>query len=404
MRSMTQCLARVVYHLDLDNPPLQQIEETHHFRKRSVTQTKTKPLDMYRKPSFGDFRPRGPPRTRAKTANKRTSSSPKIVKAVTVDGGSPSNSSHSTPDAYRRRTSTPATISSRPAVPYSSETMPLYHRILSRENRVDEEGSDLEGVRDIGARGSSAASSSLETSHIVVAEESEVSRSPRSRRGYSKLKVVSEPPSEAVIENSHAVEGNLEPLSPNRIPALSDERLSSKESGKEDFKLINLTSSPRVARRVGGGGGLVISNEAIDEAEQTNNPENVEEEEQPDSPVVVASNMTDEQLSPLRRSRSEDANLFRQIKPDEDEEPLARSTSQQPNNRLSFTIAQSFSEFVPGAKSTGVQFSPLHPHDSEHPPLLKDQGKQPSTVYEESSGLSQIALLRQFNILASNQL
>lgn len=394
MRSMTQCLARVVYHLDLDNPPLQQIEETHHFRKRSVTQTKASPLDLYRKPSFGDFRPRGPSRTvpRTKTTNKRTSLSPKMIKAVTVEGESPSSSLHGTPNTYHRRTSTPATIPNRPASPpsYSSETMPLYHRMLSRENRVDEEEIELESKRDTGVEGGSVACSLPETSLIVVADESEITKSPRSRRGYSKLKVVSEPPSEAVIANSHAVEGNLEPLSPNRIPASSEEQLLSKEC--EDFKLINLTSSPRVSRRAAEG-GLVISNEAIDDVEQTKKPEDAEEE-QPDSPVVVASNMTAEQLSPLRRSRSEDASLFRQIKPIEDEDLLARSTSQQPNNHPSFSVAQSFSEFVPSAKSTSVQFSPLEPHESERPSLLKDPGRQPSTVYEENTGLSQLVFLR----------
>ena len=140
MRSMTQCLARVVYHLDLDNPPLQQIEETHHFRKRSVTQTRAKPLDMYRKPSFGDFRPsRIVPRTR--NTNKHTSSSSKmnvLSKAKTVEGESPSL--HSTPNSYHRRTSTPATISSRPVFPYSSESLPPRRKRLNREKGMDEEG------------------------------------------------------------------------------------------------------------------------------------------------------------------------------------------------------------------------------------------------------------------------
>lgn len=439
MRSMTQCLARVVYQLDLDRLPLDQMEkETGPFRIRTHTSSSAEHFEVHRKPSFSDFRPRGPsktmPRTRHISQHSLMPSTARsgLSKASTVEEAS---SAYSSPLGFVRRVSTPATISG--SAPSSvSASLPLRRKILSskheemlEEKHIDEEvesgivepGTIQTG--DFSAVGSDFEQSLLEG--IIVTEEGEKegdvdrtnksSRNPQTKRsGYHKLPILSEPPAEAVIANPHVVgseDGNSTFPSSQRSRATTEGTISTKgevtnlermisDEVSSGFKLINMTSSPRAGRRLNsspragrrlkrgntiGGGDLVISNTVIEDAEQQAGEGPSEEGREGvdmSATICVAPSAVkpSNSFQPMRRSRSEDASFYRRVKvlDNADDVPvlLTSSNSSAASAPEPANNSPSFSDII-GRRETG--FSEFVPEARVSSPLRTSSPHTPRT-------------------------
>ena len=120
MRNLTHCLSKVVYHLDLDDLPLDQ--DHTHFRPR--THTTTPEINITKKQAFTDIKPRP---SRSNTAE--------FTKAMTFD--TDTSSAQSSPGMEHnedRRFSTPARTS-----PLVSSAIVTRRQHIIRHNAVIEE-------------------------------------------------------------------------------------------------------------------------------------------------------------------------------------------------------------------------------------------------------------------------
>ena len=385
-----------------------------------------------------------------------------LSKATTVEETS---SAHSAPNDFCRRVSSPATKSTT----HIAATAPLYRKQLGGveeevvptrvEYRRTESGGEGKGDCDsvsIESEGILQTSSLIEVAKEEEEEEEEKdelqvvlsdasSRSPRSggRKGYRKLQILPEPPAEAIIANAHVLEGSHEQeqqpqlseglnsqVSPSRRPRAVTEGGPVLEAHHSPVKTSSFvrTYSPKVGRQLfrgsSFGADLVISNEDVEVMEKTKKRQaegegkveekEEEEEEEGGERSLSATSLIKEPetraLSPLRRSKSENAALCRRLQTRSDiphslfPSKSPDNTAQQPSNKpIALTVVgnrrgSSFSEFVPDPRPASEvripspeqqgqqQQEAVAPESSSssHPPRLNHQQKQPSTIYEES--------------------
>lgn len=125
MRNLTQCLARVVYELDLDNLPLKQLAEDTH---RPRTRTTGSAGEWMKKKSFTEYRPPLPTSSSSMSSDRLTSAAVGRVlsKASTIEIHSTHSTPLSVPAAEKRRSSSPAV----PRPSDSSTSVPLTKREL----------------------------------------------------------------------------------------------------------------------------------------------------------------------------------------------------------------------------------------------------------------------------------
>jgi hypothetical protein len=139
MRKMTYCLASVVYRVDLDKLPLDQllVEDSH----RSRTKTLGSPEGWKKKKSFSDIKPKFiDPRSFNSMSNTASSTSMiRIPKAATMEETSTTKKE----SPGKRRQSSPATPNAHKPLMQSSSTVPILKRdIPILEDNIDEDSKD----------------------------------------------------------------------------------------------------------------------------------------------------------------------------------------------------------------------------------------------------------------------
>lgn len=400
---MTQTLARVVYQLDLENLPLDQLKKDNHrshhpSRPRTNTSAANHKDWKAAKRAFDDFKPKPP--VAATTA--RTPLSPGKHKSypalrsvgktvVSVDDSrSPQMLLQQSKDDEPRRQSTPArpVQDCEPSSPRDLQTMETSLLEVQDETRV--------------ARNSSPRTSS-----------------PRKHRGgYKKLELpISDPPSdESVIENLHILSPTLETEKLAKAALLNDWQQSSNNqvvSGNMGMVADSITL--QVEERPGSRteekeheSDLVISNDAVTGVEDAHSSDQSPSGAKGNDDGVHSKSLVNvepaSKSNPLRRSRSENNSLYRLAHEDVQRDFRQRSRSPDISGRANRTSGvgrvsvssklsplDTFSGFVPEVKSNssssntggGQLTMPSNSTPVAKPSKLSKAHNTPSTIYEK---------------------
>ena len=415
MYGLTQTLARVVYQLDLDNLPLEQLkQDNHHSHQGPIYRTSTSASDHkdWKTPrKFGDFKPKPP--SSASPAHSRLPPSRSKRSPALRSAKMPASVDDSSSPQMLLTQQLRETDSRRQSTPTKPTQIPETPSFQSIANVETEEIGDLESVALL-------ESSVLERKD----EQTKVARtsSPRKHRGYQKLKLHEGdlPSDENVIENVHILSPTLESvkLLNNGGQEPDNNQVASSNMGAAADS-VHLEGEER--RRSQGDEGdrhsddLIISNsDAVIGGEDAHSLDHSpfptkDNEEDLHSRSLANVVPASRRARPLRRSQSENLSLFRLASSDSQANLQQRSKSPDIINRtyrpLSISSKLSpldtFSEFVPEVKSNvsslgsgGQMTPPTCSTPIVKASALREVQDTPSTIYEEGEVALQLV---QFN-------